>query len=170
MNQALSKYFIKSMALLSIIGLMIGGAFTAKAETEFSARIKEALTVMKADATKLGEPKVDGSSLLFGTTKMNGNYQLVDDLKAKFDCTATFFVKKDDGFVRISTNVLKNGNRAVGTPLDPKGAAIAAINKGEAFYGVVDILGSQYDTGYEPIKNAAGETVGIYYIGFPLKK
>lgn len=170
MNRELSKYFIKPMMLLCVVGLMIGGAVTAKAETEFSAKIKEAMAVMKTEAAKLGEPKLDGSSLFFGTTKMNGNYQLVDEFKTNFGSTATLFVKKNDGYIRISTNVLKNGNRAVGTPLDPKGAAIAAINKGEAFYGVVDILGIQYDTGYEPIKNAAGEIVGIYYIGFPLKK
>ena len=38
--------------------------------------------------------------------------------------------------------------------------------KNESYYGMADILGTQYTTGYEPIKNAAGETVGVYYIGF----
>lgn len=153
-----------------VLGLVTGFAMTANAKTEFSAKIKDAMVVMKDKAAKLGEPKADGSSLFFGTTKMNGNYELVDSLKAEFACTATFFVKKGDSFIRISTNVIKNGNRAVGTVLDPKGAAIAAIQKDTAFYGVVDILGSQYDTGYEPIKNATGEIVGVYYIGYPLAK
>jgi hypothetical protein len=54
--------------------------------------------------------------------------------------------------------------------LDPNGQAIAAIRKGEVFYGVVDILGSQYDTGYEPIKSAAGEIIGVYYVGYPTGK
>ena len=170
MYQNLAKYLRTPLALLCVFGLLLGGTFNAKAETEFSAKIKEAMAALQADATKLGEPKIDGNALFFGTTKMNGNYQLVDDMKTKFGCTATFFVKKGDAFIRISTNVLKDGNRAVGTPLDPKGKAIAAISKGEAFYGVVDILGNEYDTGYEPIKNAAGEVIGIYYIGFPLKK
>lgn len=155
---------------LMLFGLVTGFPGSAKAETEFSAKIKEAMVSMKAKAAKLGEPKVEGSSLFCGATKMNGNYELVDSLKADFGCTATFFVKKADGFIRVSTNVIKNGNRAVGTPLDPKGAAIAAIQKDTAFYGVVDILGAQYDTGYEPIKNAAGEIIGVYYIGYPLAK
>lgn len=34
-------------------------------------------------------------------------------------------------------------------------------------YGVVDILGKQYDTGYEPIKNPSGEIIGVYYFGYP---
>jgi len=155
---------------LMVLGMVTGFTMIAKAETEFSPKIKEAMVAMKDKAKKLGEPKVDGSALYFGTTKINGNYELVDSLKAEFGCTATFFVKKEDGFIRVSTNVIKNGNRAVGTPLDPKGAAIAAIQKDTPFYGVVDILGSQYDTGYEPIKNAAGEIVGVYYIGYPLAK
>ena len=170
MYQNLEKYLRTPLALLCVFGLLLGGAFNAKAETEFSAKIKEAMAVMKADAAKLGEPKIDGNALFFGTTKMNGNYQLVDDIKTKFGSTATFFAKKGDAFIRISTNVLKDGNRAVGTPLDPQGKAIAAISKGNAFYGVVDILGAEYDTGYEPIKNSAGEIIGIYYIGYPLKK
>jgi hypothetical protein len=153
-----------------LFGLVTVFPGSAKAETEFSAKIKETMVSMKAKAAKIGEPKVEGSSLFFGATKMNGNYELVDSLKAEFGCTATFFVKKADGFIRVSTNVIKNGNRAVGTPLDPKGAAIAAIQKDTAFYGVVDILGAQYDTGYEPIKNAASEIIGVYYIGYPLAK
>jgi methyl-accepting chemotaxis protein len=57
----------------------------------------------------------------------------------------------------------------VGTMLDPKGAAIASISKGQAYYGVVDILGKKYEAGYEPIKNGAGEVIGVYYIGFKLE-
>jgi hypothetical protein len=62
---------------------------------------------------------------------------------------------------------MKDGNRAIGTMLDPNGPAIAAIRQGAAFYGVVDILGKKYDTGYEPIK-VGSDIIGIYYIGYPL--
>jgi hypothetical protein len=157
------------MALLCVFAMLLSVAYKAEAETEFTPKIKETMVAIQAEAAKLGEPRIEGVSLFFGSTKINGNYQIVDDLKTKFGCTATFFVKKGDKYIRISTNVLKDGNRAVGTILDPKGAAMTAINKGEAFYGVVDIIGSQYDTGYTPIKNSAGETLGIYYIGYKLK-
>ena len=133
-------------------------------------QVKAAMKVMIDDSAKMGEAKAEGSSLFLGTTKMNGNYTLVDSLKEQFKCTATFFIKKGDAFIRISTNVIKDdGSRAVGTPLDPAGPAMAAISKGEAYYGVADILGKKYETGYEPIKNAAGEIVGIYYIGFAVE-
>ena len=160
------KHRIKPMLVLFVLGLVRGGAVTAMADTEYTPKIKKAMAAMKEDAAKLGAPSTDGSSLLFGTTKMNENYALVDSLKAKFACTATFFLKKGDGFVRVSTNVMKDGKRAIGTPLDPSGPAIAAIRQDKVYYGIVDILGKLYDTGYEPIKNAKGEIIGVYYIGY----
>jgi len=162
----LEKYSVKPVLALFVLGLAMAGAVTAIAATEGSPKIKTAMAAMKDEAAKLGAPKSDGSSLSFGATKINDNFALVDALKAKFGCTATFFLKKGDGFVRVSTNVMKEGKRAVGTPLDPSGPAIAAIRQGKAYYGIVDILGKLYDTGYEPIKNAGGEIIGIYYIGY----
>ena len=81
--------------------------------------------------------------------------------------TATIFVKSGDDYVRVSTNVKKDdGSRAIGTILDPKGKAIASINKNEAFFGDVDILGKPYTTGYDPIHDASGAVIGIYYVGY----
>ena len=160
------KYGVKLMLVLFVLGLVMAGAVTAMADTEFTPKIKNAMAAMKENAAKLGAPKIDGSSLFFGTTKINDNFELVDSLKSKFGGTATFFVKKGDAFVRISTNVMKDGKRAIGTPLDPSGPAIAAIRQGKAYYGIVDILGKLYDTGYEPIKNTNGDITGIYYIGY----
>ena len=154
---------------LMLAGIMAGNAIPARAENSKSESVKEALKVMKDEAAKLGEAKADGSKLYFGTTKINGDYTIVDGLKTRFNCTATFFAKKGTDYVRISTNVLKDGNRAVGSMLDPNGPAYAAISKDEAFYGIVDILGKKYDAGYEPVKNAGGETIGVYYVGFALE-
>lgn len=76
-------------------------------------------------------------------------------------------MKSGNDFVRVATNVKKDdGSRAIGTVLDPKGKAMAAISKGESFYGEVPILGKSYITGYEPIRNASGEIIGVYYVGY----
>lgn len=158
------KNHVKTMLLLFIC-VAVSVSFTAQADTPLTPKVKDAMGAMKVEAGKLGEAKVDGGSLFFGATKMNGDFTLVDSLKSKFGGTATFFVKKADAFVRISTNVMNNGNRAVGTTLDPSGPAIAAIKQGKSYYGIVDILGKLYDTGYEPIKSAKGEIIGVYYVG-----
>jgi hypothetical protein len=63
-------------------------------------------------------------------------------------------VKKDDG------------SQAIGTILDPKGKALKSIKKNEAFYGEVDILGKPYITGYDPIRDASKNVIGIYYVGY----
>ena len=40
------------------------------------------------------------------------------------------------------------------------------IKKGDAYYGDATILGKAYVTGYEPIRDAAGNVIGIYYAGY----
>ena len=59
-----------------------------------------------------------------------------------------------------------DGSRAIGTFLDPKGKAIASIQKNDAFYGEVDILGKPYITGCEPIRDPSKNVIGIYYVGY----
>lgn len=129
-------------------------------------QVVEAMTTFKAEVAKLGAPKLEGEELLFGSTKMSGNFTIVDAIKDKHGSTATVFAKKGANYVRTTTNVIKDDQRAVGSVLDPSGPAFAAISKGEPFYGLVDILGKMYDTGYEPIKNETGEVIGILYVGF----
>ena len=127
--------------------------------------IKTSMAALKTKTATLGAPKVEGSdpvaskdvpALYFGATKMNKN-----------GGTATVFVKSGDEYVRVATNVKKeDGSRAVGTILDPNGPAIAMIKKGEAYYGEATILGKPYLTGYDPIKDASGTVIGIYYVGY----
>ncbi|EEF22865.1 conserved hypothetical protein [Ricinus communis] len=123
-----------------------------------------------------GMPRIDGNitilgrripALYLGTHPQTNDFALVDHVTAIMGGTATLFVKAGNDFVRVSTNVVQKGNlRAVGTVLDPNGKAIQAIRKGEPFYGVVDILGTPYITGYEPMFDAEHQIIGIWYVGF----
>src|SRR5262249_40847643 len=84
------------------------------------------------------------------STKVNNDFTIVDKVKAEAGGT-----ESGDDYVRVSTNVPGSVHgRALGTILDPRGKAIVNINKGEAFYGEVDLLGKPYVTGYDPIKDA----------------
>ena len=40
------------------------------------------------------------------------------------------------------------------------------VNKGEAYFGEATILGKPYVTAYEPIRDAANNVLGIYFVGF----
>jgi methyl-accepting chemotaxis protein len=96
-----------------------------------------------------------------------GNFEIVDYVTRNNRGTATLFSKDGPRFVRIATNVKKaDGSRAVGTELDPTNRAYAAVSQGKAYYGVVDILGNAYFTGYEPLTAKNGEVIGLTYVGY----
>lgn len=138
-------------------------------------QVKASMRLLIERGTSLG-PATLGSTvqvkaksvpdLMLGDKPQANQYDLVDDLVKVAGGTATLFVKSGDEFVRISTNVKRDGERAIGTILAPKGKVIDAIRAGNAFYGQVDILGNPYLTGYEPIRNAQGEIIGIWYVGY----
>ena len=166
----------------AVAGILMSGAFIAAGVLAPSvghaqdAKVKTAMELLRSMADKLGPPKVEGTdavagkqvpAIFFGATKMNNNFDLVDGVVKQAGGTATIFVKSGDDYVRVATNVKKDdGSRAVGTVLDPKGKAIASIQKNESFYGEVDILGKPYITGYEPIRDTSKNVIGIYYVGY----
>lgn len=139
--------------------------------------VKTALELLKAKAGKLGPATIEGEepvagrnvpALFFGKTKMNNNFALVDELQKEKGGVATFFVRSGEEYVRVATNIIKDdGSRAIGTVLDPKGKVIEAIRRGESYFGEADILGKAYVTGYEPIRDAKDQVIGIYFVGYP---
>lgn len=153
--------------LLALFAVVMAASMPLQAAD--NPKVKASMESLKKDLNSLGEPNVEGENLFFGKSKINDNFTVVDAIKAKHGGTATVFIKKGNNYVRISTNVMRAGVRAVGTPLDPSGPAKAAIDQGKTYYGIVDILGKLYDTGYEPIKNAKGATIGIYYVGYAME-
>ena len=107
------------------------------------------------------------NDILIGGKGQAGNFEMVDYVTRLNKGTATIFSKDGDHFVRIATNVLKDdGSRAVGTELNQTTKAYAALSRGQAFYGVVDILGNPYLTGYEPLNAKNGDYIGIAYVGY----
>jgi Cache 3/Cache 2 fusion domain len=159
-------YFIAAVVLLT-------GVVQVQAQ---DAKVKTAMELLESMANELGPPKLEGTDVVagrqvpaiyFGSTKMNNNFDLVDDVVKRAEGTATIFVKSGDEYVRVSTNVkMDDGTRAVGTILDPKGKAIESVRRNEAFYGDVDILGKPYITGYKPIRDSLQNVIGIYYVGY----
>ena len=139
-------------------------------------KVKTTMDLLKSMTDKLGPPKIEGTdtvagkqvpAIYFGSTKMNNNFDLVDEVVKQAGGTATIFVKSGDEYIRVATNVKKDdGSRAIGTILDPKGKAIESIKKNEAFYGEVDILGKPYITGYDPIRDGSKNVIGSYYVGY----
>jgi hypothetical protein len=160
-----------------MIGCLIGVTVLLPSVSQAQdAKVKTAMEHLKSMAAKLGPPKTEGTDTIagkqvpiiyFGSTKMNNNSDLVDEVVKQDGGTATIFVKSGDEYVRVATNVKKDdGSRAIGTILDPKGKAIGSLQRNEPFYGEVDILGKPYITGYEPVLDRSKHVIGIYYVGY----
>ncbi len=135
-----------------------------------------AMRLLKERVSALGDLSIDGvvniygesvPNLVFGDTPLINNYRLIDDVSSLVGGTATMFVKSGNNFIRVTTNVRRsNDSRAVGTKLDENGKAIIALRAGQAFQGVVDILGAPYITRYDPIYDERGSIIGAYYVGY----
>ena len=144
-----------------IVSVLAAGCFIATSmlmpsvgNAQADPKVAKAMADLKARTAKLGKPKVEGmeavsgkdaTALYFGKTKINNNYDVVDAVVKENGGTATLFAKTGDEYVRVSTNVPKpdGSGRATGTILDVP-----------------------YITGYEPIKDASGKVIGIYYVGY----
>jgi Single cache domain 3 len=47
-----------------------------------------------------------------------------------------------------------------------KAAISAHAFEGNPYYGKTSVLGTPYVSGYEPIKDVSGATIGVYFVGY----
>jgi len=175
----------KALVVLVIAIGFPGLMLMASAANAQEARTAASMAALKDKTAKLGAPKIEGEervggksapALYFGSTKMNNNFTIVDEVAKEGGpgMMATLFVKAGvqqeqhapvEVYIRVATTVLlPDGRRAVGTVLGPP--ALESIKAGHPFHGEVAVLGTQYITDYEPIKDASGETIGAYFVGY----
>lgn len=95
-----------------------------------------------------------------GKIKISNNFELVDEIGKLTEDTVTIFL----GDTRVSTNVIKEGKRAVGTKVSDQVADVV-LKQGKTFVGEANVVGKLYQAAYEPIKDANGRTIGIWYVG-----
>jgi two-component system NtrC family sensor kinase len=111
------------------------------------------------------------TGLVYGGILVNRNSSLVDHIqdvvfrnetyKGQLVGTATIFLEDS----RIATTVrLTNGNRAIGTRVS-KEVADRVLDNGQPWIGDAFVVSQWYLTAYEPIRDGAGHTVGMLYVG-----
>ena len=100
----------------------------------------------------------------------------VDQVTAEVGATCTIFQRLNAAgdMLRVCTSVKKkDGTRAIATyipAVEPDGApnaVVAAILKGESYSGRAFVVDSWCFAAYEPLRDAAGQTVGMLYVGIP---
>jgi methyl-accepting chemotaxis protein len=110
-----------------------------------------------------GDWSVREGKLFKGDVAMNGNFAVVDTIGELTGDTVTLF----QGDTRVSTNVKKSsGERAVGTRA-AQNVIDATLTGGKLYIGKAEVVGIWNQTAYEPIKNAGGEIIGMFYVGVP---
>ncbi|MDD2510566.1 MAG: methyl-accepting chemotaxis protein [Syntrophomonas sp.] len=109
-----------------------------------------------------GDWEVIDGQLYKGDVLMEENYDVVDRIGKLTGDTVTIF----KGDTRVSTNVMKDNKRQVGTQVSEQ-VAEAVLKKGETYIGRANVVGTWNETAYEPIKNSVGQIIGIWYAGVP---
>ncbi len=143
------------------------------------AAMEAAVGTLQARCAAAGPAVIHGSldlegtvvpGLHFGPVPATETLDWVDELHAETGFGVTLFVARGEDFVRVATNVrLPRGGRAVGTALNPKGAAIYELRNGRSFYGVVYVLGNPYIALYRPVFGPGNVVIGALYAGRALE-
>lgn len=146
----------------AVIGIVVNSEIT-KGVKEFAiekAKGDLSLAYRYLDNKYTGEWELKNNQLYKGTTLMNENFEIVDKIGQDTGDTVTIF----QGDTRIATNVMKDGNRAIGTRASQE-VLDTVIKNDENFYGEADVAGKYYQTAYMPLKDSNGEVIGIFYVG-----
>ena len=125
------------------------------------------LTGIKIDknkSIKVGE--FDTPILSINNEVLNLNFKQVDEFtQMTKGSVATIFVRKGDDFIRVTTSLKKeDGNRAIGTKLDPTHPGYKKVLEGNTYLGKATLFGKDYMTKYIPIKQD-NEVIAIAFIG-----
>ena len=121
--------------------------------------------VMIKSGTRAGSPVYNADGELIGVVIAGIRFdtnEIVDDLKEHFGGDVTVY----SGDVRLATTVIIDGERIVGTKLEPKIAQIV-IDEKQEYFGPVDILGENYISFYMPLINPQDEAFSVISIGLP---
>ena len=114
---------------------------------------------------------IDVPLLKAGDVELHNNNAIPDDFLNRTGAIATLFVRSGNEFVRVATSLRKeNGDRAIGTKLDPAGPAFAPVMKGEVYRGLALLFGKRYITQYQPVKDASGNTIAILFDGVDITR
>lgn len=102
---------------------------------------------------------------------IEGRYGVVDTVLADLGDKCSIFVKVNDDFKRISTNIMSDENeRAIGTFLGTDHNAYQTVMRGELYIGEAEILGESYYTAYRPLKDNNRNIIGLLFVGTPTRR
>lgn len=108
----------------------------------------------------------DGTLLDSDGESIEGRFGVVDTVLENLGDKSTIFVKENDDFKRISTNIMSDKNeRAMGTYLGKDHKAYDTVINGDLYIGEAEILDDDYYTAYQPVKDKNNNVIGLFFVG-----
>lgn len=129
---------------------------------EASSGVEEG-TVIKF-AMRAGQPVKQSGRVIGSVTSgidLSSDTKFVDRIKEILGVECTIF----HGDTRVSTTIVKDGQRAIGTKMDNPAVLEAVVQRGQSFYNINRIFGREYNTAYWPLRDLEGKTAGMLFIG-----
>lgn len=109
-----------------------------------------------------GSWSVKDGQLYKGDTLMNDNVVAVDSVKKVTGAECTLFLND----IRVTTTVMNNNQRAVGTASDPS-IVSEVIDEAKEYRGEAEVAGEAYLSIYMPIETEDNTIIGMIFIGIP---
>jgi diguanylate cyclase (GGDEF)-like protein len=117
---------------------------------------------------RTGAPIYDTDGTLIGAISAGVRFDMdseVDDMKKMLNSEVTIYY----GNTRIATTIINDGQRIIGTSLDPYIEKIVIENKQEYLHDV-DIFGTQYKTFYLPLINGNDKVFAAFAISTSIEE
>lgn len=111
---------------------------------------------------KSSDIKIKDNLLYIGDYLVNNNFEIVDEIENLAKGKAAIFLWD----TIVSDNIEKDdASKIIGVKLDPGIIYDTVLNKGLKYKGYANILGKDYLSIYDPIRNNKGEIIGILFVG-----
>lgn len=109
-----------------------------------------------------GEFSYENGVLKKGATEITSDYRVLDDMKNDTGADVTICIGAER---RLTTMMDQSGERLIGTEV-PEDVQTAVLEKGEEYFSTnIGINGEEYFGYYVPIRNDAGNVIGMSFAG-----
>ena len=159
-------YFNVTVILVCICMAVLGyrsadNGFGISLQSKASSNIKSILEIM--EFRYAGDWNIKDGLLYKGELKIDRNNEVVDFLGSICEGHVTIFQKD----TRVATTVKGvDGQRSVGTKASEK-VLEEVLKNGKSYTGRAEVVGQDYHSAYEPLRDKSGNIIGMVFVGLP---
>jgi methyl-accepting chemotaxis protein len=130
--------------------------------------VNNALKTVAKVVRSSGGLQIEDGNWFIDSQNIEKDFGFVDEMNGITNSTVTIFKKTNQGFERISTSLITDGKRSVGTVVPNSSPVVNTILAGGDYSGRANVVNEWNLTAYTPLK-INGDIVGMIGIGMPEK-